>query len=271
MPEDTGDNQPTPPVTPPATTPTTPPTTAPPVTTPEPSPTTPAVDLPATPKVVVTPPTTPLTVTPPLATPPMSEEQVASLRKDITEEVSGEVSKGVMQKIADALGLSKKEEDQLPTDAGSLKKLVDTEINKRFDKESKDLESQNTEDATARQGRIDGAINNWHFQYNELARVGRVPVIKNAADVNDEGALARKKIILGIGEIIKEIQKTNPNSDYLPSISESLVRFPDILKGPPGADLPISGNTAVRENTDSFSYEKDIAGMTFEQIVKQGE
>ena len=118
-PEDTGNGS-TVPVTPP-----TPP--ADPVV-----PSTPEV--PATPPV--TPPESPTVPTPPVTpeAPGMSEEQVASIRKDITESVSGEVSKSVIQKIGDALGLSKKEEEELPKSVAEIKKLVDTEVADRFDK-----------------------------------------------------------------------------------------------------------------------------------------
>ncbi len=259
MPEDTGNDPSTPSVTPPST-----PPSDPPVATPESTPTTSVPADTTTPAPADAP-------TLPLAPKPMSEEQVASLKKGITEDVSGEVSKSVIQKIGEALGLTKKEEvDNLPTDAEALKKIVDTEVTRRFEKETQDTVKQQKQEATNHQNRIDGTVRNWHTQYSELSRLGKVPVIKNEADEQDEGVEARKKIILAMGGIISEMQKVNPNSDYLPSISEVLVRFPNVLKGPPGADLPISGNTAVRENADSFSYEKDIAGMTFDQIIDQG-
>ena len=125
------------------------------------------------------------------------------------------------------------------------------------------------EEKQGQQERIDNTIKGWHSQYNQLASLGKVPAIKNASDTADEGVVARRKLILGIGKIIEEIRKTDPTSEYVPSVSEVLVRFPDILKAPPGADLPISGNTAVRENETSFSYDKDVKGKTFEQIVAE--
>jgi hypothetical protein len=250
-----------------------------PVTTPTEPPATPPAEPPVTPSEPTTPPTPPVTPpTPP--TPPaeplkpsLSEEQVASMKADIAKDVSGEVtkevSKGVIQKIGEALGLTKKEEEKLPTDAVELKKLVGEEVTKRFDRVSEDADKEEKDDASERQTRIDNTIKGWHFQYNQLASLGKVPVIKNNTDANDEGVEARRKLIMAVGNIIDEIRKLDPTSEHIPSISEVLVRFPNVLTGPPGADLPISGNTAVRENEDSFSYEKDIAGKSFEQIVEQ--
>jgi hypothetical protein len=220
-----------------------------------------------------TPPTTPVQPEPVQMKPdkPMSDEQLASITESVTKDVSGKVSKSVIQKIGDALGLTKKEEEELPTDPIALKKLVDQEVTKRFDKVSEDSERQQKEDETARQGRVDGIVTGWNFQYNELSKIGKVPAIKNVNDTNDEGVKARRKLITAIGNIIDEIRKVNPNSDYVPSISEALVRYPQVLQAPPGANLPISGNTAVRETEDSFSYEKDIAGKSFQQIIDEGE
>ena len=249
----------------------------PPVDEPTPTPATPPVTTPApseTPPVAPPPPTPPVAPVTPTLAPSMSEEQITTLKGDITKDVSTtvgeEVSKSVIQKIGDALGLTKKEEAALPTDASSLKKLVDNEVTKRFDKESQDAEKEEKQEVGDRQVRISSTIKGWHFQYNELSRLGKVPLIKNATDENDEGVVARRKLIVGIGRIIEYIQKTDPNSNYIPSVSEVLVREPSVLKEVPGADLPISGNTAVREGQDSFAYEKDIKGKTFQDIVDQG-
>ena len=250
MPENTGD-QPTP-----APVQDTPPTS------PDPVQDAPAIPTPPPAQVV---PTTPTSKT----EEPLSEEQVASMQEKITKDVSGEVSKSVIQKIGDALGLTKKEEEALPTDPATLKKLVDEAVTKRFERVSTDAEKQEQEDVTARQGRIDNIVKGWHFQYNDLSRIGRVPAIKNLNDTTDEGVVARRKLIMAIGRIIDEVRKTDPNSDHVPSISEAMVRYPGVLSAPPGADLPISGDTAVREGEATISYEKDVAGKSFEQIVDQ--
>ena len=226
--------------------------------------TTPEPQAPATP---VAPQPTP-SVTPEVK-PSMSDEQVASLKDSITKDVSGqvsqEVSKSVIQKIGEALGLTKREEDKLPTDAEALQKLVDQKLEERFSKLSEEAENEEKEEKTARQERINGIVNGWYTQYNILARQGKVPPVKNAGDENDPGLQARKKIILAIGKMIE--QNKAQGIDYTPTISDVLVTYPQVLQGPPGADLPISGNTAVRENEDSFKYE-NIHKKTFEEIAE---
>lgn len=226
----------------------------------------------ATPTTSTT-PTTPATPAQPTQPAQISDDVKASLKDEITRDISGkvgeEVSKSVIERIAEALGLNKKEEAKLPTDAESLKKLVDEAVQKRMEAEAERAEEQEIESKEQRQIRINGIILGWHGQYNEMAKLGKVPAIKNANDANDEGVVARRKIILAIGKIIDEYRKTDPNSEYTPSVSEVLIRFPRVLEAPPGADLPISGNNAVRGNESSFSYQKDVKGKTFEQIASE--
>lgn len=199
----------------------------------------------------------------------LSDEQVASLKESISKDVSGtvsqEVSKSVIQKIGEALGLTKKEEDKLPTDAEALQKMVDQKLEERFSKLSEEAKKEEEGEKTARQERINGIVNGWYTQYNILARSGKVPPIKNAGDENDSGLQARKKIILAIGKMIE--QNKSQGIDYTPTISDVLVTYPQVLQGPPGADLPISGNTAVRENEDSFKYDS-IHKKSFEEIAE---
>lgn len=263
MAEDTAVPQSTTPVTPPVTpvdpvVPVTPPVT-PPADTP---PVTPPAD-------PVTPPVTP-PATPPVTPPKLSEEDVTKMRETIKTEVSETVSKSILQKIGDALGFTKKETEELPTDKPSLQKLIDSSVADKFKSQTQTVEKQDEQDATDRQTRIDSTVKGWHFQFSELSRLGKVPVIKDATDPTDEGVVARRKLIMSIGTIIDETRKTNPTSDHVPSISEVLVRFPDVLKGPPGANLPISGDTAVRAPAVALDYEKDVAGKSFQQIVDSG-
>ena len=68
-------------------------------------------------------------------TPSSAPVDSAKLKEEITRDVSGkvseEVSKSVIQRIGEALGLTKKEEAKLPTDPESLKKIVDENVNLR--------------------------------------------------------------------------------------------------------------------------------------------
>lgn len=254
------ENNTQPPVIPPATpvTPTPPVDSTPP--TPPATPTTPSI----TPPVI---PVTPLVVPP--AVPPTPED-TAKLREEITKDVSGkvseEVSKSVIRKIGDALGLSKKEEEKLPTDAESLKKIVDTRVGEVLEKRDKELEDKGEQAETEKETRIDNIIKGWHTQYSQLAIAGKVPVIKNENDTNDRGVVARRKFIQAIGKMI-DTNKLQ-GVDYVPSVADVLVMNPDVLKGPAGANMPISGATPVQGDSDSFSN-KEIRGKTMAQIASE--
>jgi len=197
----------------------------------------------------------------------LSDEQVASLKDSITKDVSGvvsqEVSKSVIQKIGDALGLTKKQEEALPTDADALKKIVNEQLEQRFAKLEEEGEKEEKQSETQRQERINGIVQGWYTQYNQLSKLGKVPQMKEAKE-GDAGYDARKKLILAIGKMIE--QNRSQGIEYTPSISDILVAHPQVLEGPPGADLPISGNTQVRETGESFKY-KDIKEKSFEEIA----
>ena len=197
----------------------------------------------------------------------LSDDQVTSIKdsisKDVTGKVSQEVSKSVIEKIGEALGLTKKQEDKLPTDAAELQKLVDQKLDEKFNQYKEQADKEDKEVETQRQTRINSTVQSWFTQYNQLAKLGKVPAMKEAKE-GDAGYDARKKLILAIGKMIE--QNKSQGVDYTPSISDVLVAFPDVLKGPPGADLPISGNTAVRENEAILDY-KDLHGKSFEEIV----
>lgn len=216
-------------------------------------------------------PVAPVTPSTPVA-PTLSEEQATTLKesisKDLTEKVSGEVSKSVIQKIGEALGLTKKQEAALPTDADQLQKIIDKKVEERFQKLSEDAKSEETATQTQREERIKTIVTGWHGQYNQMARMGKVPEIVKADDENDKGVVARKKIILKIGQMIEE-NKKNGNGDYVPTIADVLVSYPNVLRGVPGDDLPISGNTQTRQNENSFSN-KEIKSKSFEQIAQEG-
>src|SRR3990167_8488908 len=92
----------------------------------------------------------------------LSQDQVASLKEDISKDLSGrvsqEVSKSVIQKIGEALGLTKKEEEALPTDPKRLTKLINQAIEKKFSEVSQTTEEQQREELSARQERIDNTV-----------------------------------------------------------------------------------------------------------------
>ena len=198
----------------------------------------------------------------------LSEEKVASLKESITKDVSStvsdKVSKSVIEKIGDALGLSKKEEEALPESPEELKKVIQKNVKSEMDKLSTRMDEDRSKSEKERQTKIDGIITGWHAQYNQLASLGKVPVVKDAKSQTDEGVVARKKIILAIGKMIEKNKADG--SDYTPSVSDVLVTSPNVLSEVPGADLPISGNTSVVEDSANFSN-KEISGKSFAEIA----
>lgn len=217
------------------------------------------------------PPTEP---TPPVVPPAaaMSDDQVASLREEITKDVSGkvskEVSKSVVQKIGDALGLTKKEEDELPKDAASLRQMVDKGVKEELKKRDEADDDEVKTSDKDRQTQIDGIVSSWYSEYNALATTGKVPAIKDANDQEDDGVKARRRLILEVGKMIEEDKKRGVSRT--PALSEVLVGNPAVLSAPPGGDLPISGNTQVREADDSFSYQSDIRKKSIQDIASEG-
>lgn len=220
-------------------------------------------------------PAAPSTPETPPSTPSLSDEQISSIKADVSKDVAGkvsqEVSKSVIEKIGEALGLTKKEEDALPTNAQELQKAIDSAVEKKVSELSKSAEEQDQQEQEDYNKAVENTVNGWHLQYNQLAAAGKVPAIKDANNLQDEGMVARRKLIMAIGKIIEEVRKTDPNSNYIPSISEALIRFPDVLKAPPGADLPISGNTASREGGEAINYHEDVHGKSVQEIIDQGE
>ena len=200
--------------------------------------------------------------------PSIPEDTLTTLKDTITKDVSGkvteEVSKGVLTRISEALGLTKEQEEELPKDPESLKKMVQESIDAKMEELDTQAKKEEKESKKERQTRINGIVNNWFSQYNRLSQSGKVPAIKDSSDENDPGLQARKKVILYIGQMIEKLKAEG--SDYTPSIADALLENPRVLSGPAGANLPISGNTAIREDESSFKYE-DVAKKSFEEIA----
>lgn len=245
----------------------TPPTTPAPSTAPEPAPASEPVPAPTTTPPVV--PTTPPAEPTPTPASPVSEEAATKLKediaKDVSEKVTKTVSESVIQKFAKALGLTKEEEKDLPKDPESLKKLVDEKVQEAFKARDEEAGKVTEETEKERQERVDNIVKGWHSQYESLSRAGKVPKIENAQDPNDKGIQARRKLILAIGRAID--QNKQQGIQHTPTVGEVLLTTPDVLTGPPGGDLPISGNTQVREESDSFTHE-ELRKESFEEIAE---
>lgn len=198
----------------------------------------------------------------------LSEDQITTLKDSITKDVSGtvsqEVSKSVIQKIGDALGLTKEEEEELPKDAESLKKVVNDAVQAKVEELNEKAQEEEQQTQQQRQQNINKIVQGWNSQYNMLSQKDKVPAIKDPSDKDDPGVQARRKIILHIGKMIDNLKQQG--SDYTPSISDALLDNPNILEGPAGSDLPISGNTSSTSSDADFKYE-EIAGKTFEDIA----
>ena len=199
-----------------------------------------------------------------------SDFDVNSLKEEISKDLSGKVSetvsKSVIEKIGEALGLTKKEEEKLPTNPEDLKAIVDAKVNEALsqrDKQSKEAEQQSEKE---RETKVNDIIKSWHSEYNSLVAAGKAPKITNPNDPNDKGVQARRKLILGVDKILKS-EKASGGGGRTPSLSEVMLANPRVLEMPPGADLPISGNTGVMESEDAFTN-KEIRGQSFEELLQ---
>ena len=215
------------PVIPPATTPDTPPvTTTPPAVTP------------------VTPPATP--PTPPATPAPID-----------TTKIEEKVSKGLLAKIADAWNLTKKEEEAIPTDPEGLKKYIDDITDKKLKAVADEREKKATQSQADQEKQLAAGAKNfqnmWVRDYNEMAKLNRVPAIVNATDKNDPGNIAKTKILFKLSEVLKENEAAG--IDYVPSMWEIIARFPNVLRTETtaGATAPVSGggsNPSANANQD---------------------
>ena len=201
--------------------------------------------------------------------PTLTDEQSNTLKESITKDLEGrvgeQVSKSVIQKIGEALGLTKKQEEALPTDAQQLQKLIDDKVKEKFDTLAQQAEQEEQLSEQQRSERVNTIIGGWYTQYNQLAKSGKVPTIKNSNDENDVGVQARKKIIIAIGKMVDENKKQGV--EYVPSVSDVLLSNPEVLSALPGADLPISGNTQAQENNASFSHQ-EVRTKSFEELAR---
>lgn len=188
-----------------------------------------------------------------------------ALRKEISDGVSDSVSKSVIQKIGDALGLTKKEEEALPSDKKSLEALVDQKFQEKMTAYSQEQQQEQEKSKQEYNEKVKGVVTGWRSQYNELARLGKVPPIKDYN--NKDEAKVWRNVMLGIDKIIKDGKAQDPSYSYVPTVSDVLLRYPTIAKGAPGADLPISGNTGAMESTKDFEY-GEIANSSFEKIAR---
>ena len=253
------------PVTTPPVAPVTPPTA--PITPPVVTPTTKPADPVATPVTppVTTPPAAPTPPVTPAVTPPaVDPQELERLKTELTKTATETAEKGIMAKLGKALGFTKEETDELPKTKEELTKVINKSIKDVFTKRLETQRTETKETQDAQDDRVKTIVTNWHNEYHALSQAGKAPKIVDPNNQSDPGVLARQKLILGVGKIIatdkaKGVSRT-------PALAEVLVFTPQVLTGPPGADLPISGNTGSAENEASFSN-AEVNKKSFAEIA----
>lgn len=236
-----------------------------PVTPQDPAPQTPPVTEPAQP------------VSTPQPTPPVSPEPVSPAVQPQTPidttAIEEKVSKSVIDKIGEALGLTKKEaEQQIPTDPQELAKYVQENTKKTVEQILGDKEKQEREAQESQQKQIQEGEQKfqtlWHNQFTELAETGKVPKTVNPQDVNDPGNQVRVKLLTKLSQVIRENEAKG--IDYVPTLKEIFYEFPEVLQAETttGADVPVSGGGRSMAQGQTGEYNR-IHNADVEDLVKQ--
>lgn len=220
---------------------------------------------PQTPASVSVTPQTPTTPTPP---------DMEGIKKDLESSITEKVSKGVTERIAEALGITKKEEiEKMPQSREELLNLVKEAAQKDRETYLTEQEKQEQQAREQQEAQLQEGANRfrtlWTNQYNELAEKGLVPKIEKQDDKNDPGNLAKVKILTRLKQVIDENKKNG--IDYVPTIKEIFYENPDILRTETqtGANAPVSGggrSTAVAggmpiDKLRKTSFEDLVAGQ----------
>jgi len=226
--------------------------------------------------------------TPPVTTPPAIEtkpddsvvipptqsqkaEAAPDLEK-IESSITEKVSKSLIERIGTALGMTKEEKKQIPTDPDELRAFVReeskrgtqeilSEREKADQKAQEEREQQITEGATRFQTL-------WKNQYNELAESGRVPKILKPEDKNDPGNIAKVKILTKLSQIIKENEANG--IDYVPTLKEVFYENPNLLRTDTiaGATTPVAGRGRSVAPGEVLPYDR-LHKTNLEDIVKE--
>jgi hypothetical protein len=223
-----------------------------------------------TPPVEPTTPTTPTEPTTPQTPPTKPQEPTPTIN---TDEIKEEVSKGVIQKIGEALGLTKKEEAKLPTDPKELEKLVEDRSKKTVQEilDERDTKAKEEEEAHEKEVQ-EGAKryqNLWASQYDQLATAGKLPKIEDINDVNDPGRQAKAKLLTKLYEVLQENEKNG--IDEVPTLKEIYYDYPEVLTNKvAGATTPVSGGGRTHSSGNAMDY-NDIHNSSFEDILKENQ
>ena len=263
----------TPPKTPVApTSPVTPPAT--------PAVSTPPVTPPVTPSVETTPPVTPTTKTT-TSTTPATTSTTTPTTPPVTPSVDttklegsmieAKVSRSVLQKIAEGLGITKKDEEKLPTDPIELKKYIDSAGKKQAEAILTAKDKEDTQVKADQAKKLEEGSKTfqsmWTHDYSEMIKVGMVPPITNAEDTNDLGNVAKTKILVKLSEVLK--QNETDGVDYVPTMWEIMSRHPNLLRTETtaGVNSPVSGGGRIAGGAVDHSYQR-IHNTPIEDMVK---
>lgn len=251
------------------TTPATPttPVTETPVTPPVTPPTTPPVETPAKPPVEtpVPPVETPVTPVAPVTPPPQVD--TAEIEKNVSEKVS----KSVIEKIGEALGLTKKEEEKIPTDPVELAKFVEDKSKKTVQDILSEKDKVIEDEKVERQKQLAEGSKRyqalWSGQFEYLAGLGKVPKIVDATDKNDPGQMVKTKLLTKLYEVLQENEKNGV--DEVPTLKEIFYEFPEVLTNKvAGATTPVSGGGRSPTSGQEMNYQ-DLHKSSFEEILKK--
>jgi len=208
---------------------------------------------------------------PPAVTPEPQQLDTEALKKEISESVTGEVQKSVIAKIAEALGLGKKEEEALPTDPAELLEMVENKTRETAEsvlseRENAAQKQQETRDQELTSG-AEKFKQLWTDQYSQLAESGRVPKIVTPTDVNDPGNIAKAKILSKLRTILNENEANG--IDYVPTLKEVFYENTDILRieTTTGANAPISGGGRATTPNSGLAYEA-LNKTSLEDLIK---
>src|SRR3990167_2657124 len=182
-----------------------------------------------------TPVTTETTLVSTPATPTEPTQPAQSDTKEIQEKLEGtiteRVSKTLLEKIGGALGLTKEQKKELPSDPEELAQFVRDNAKQGVQEILSEKEKQEQEAEQEKQTQLqEGATRFqqlWKNQYDQLAESGKVPKITNANDKSDPGNVAKIRILTKLYQIIKENQEKG--IDYVPTLKEVYYENPDVV------------------------------------------
>lgn len=176
-------------------------------------------------------------------------------------------SKSFIQKLTEAFGLSKKEEDVVPTDPTKLGEYIDSRAKKQAEEILKARDDKTEEATKEQQEKLQTGAEeykvSWTYQYNEMAKHGSVPAVEKPQDPQDPGNIARGRLLLKLGQVLEENKKNG--IDYVPSLWEILSRFPNVLRTA-GADTPVAGRGRSGGGEKRMPYAK-LHGTPIETMV----